>query len=87
MDSFAPKGMSYQRGQSRLMSMIEANVNLVVAFGISWFAQVYLVSWLLEIQISGRQGAGIVLLFSVLSFIRQFVLRRIFNYIEVRRGR
>ena len=57
-------------GQSRLMSMVEANVNLVVAFGISWFAQVYLVSWLLGIQISGRQGAGIVLLFSILSFIR-----------------
>ena len=74
-------------GQSRLMSMLEANANVAVGFGLSWFAQVYLVSWLLGIKISGKQGAGIVLLFSVLSFIRQFALRRVFNYIGVRRNK
>ncbi len=76
-----------ERGQSRLMSLVEAHVNLIVAFGISWFAQVYLVSRFLGVQISGTQGASMVLLFIVLSFVRQFLLRRLFNFIQVRGSR
>lgn len=69
--------------QSKLMSAVEAQVNLVVGFGLSWAVNVWLVPWLFGVRMNARQGFGIVVLFSVFSFIRQFVLRRVFNRVDV----
>lgn len=65
--------------QTRLQSIIEANVNLMVGFGISWAANVWVVPSLFGVAMSAKQGFGMVVLFSVLSLIRQYVLRRVFN--------
>ena len=71
--------------QSRWMSAVEAKANLLLAFGISWALQVYLVPWLFGISISPSQGVGIVAVFTLSSFVRQYVVRRLFVGIERRR--
>lgn len=71
--------------QTRLESLLEAKVNLAVGFGIAWFTNVYLAPWLLGVHMSGKQGFGMVVLFSVLSLIRQYTLRRVFETMGRRR--
>jgi N-acetylglutamate synthase-like GNAT family acetyltransferase len=63
------------------MSAVEAKANLLLAFGISWLLQVYAIPFLFGIQVSAEQGLGIVTLFTVSSFVRQYIVRRGFNRI------
>jgi hypothetical protein len=70
--------------QTRLQSVLEAKLNLLVGFGASWATNVWVVPWLFGVQMNAKQGLGIVVLFSVISLIRQYSLRRLFNYWEQR---
>lgn len=65
--------------QSKLMSFVEALTNLVVAFVISCAAQYYIVPLITGKQFTLSQSAWIVVMFTVLSLIRQYLLRRLFN--------
>ena len=67
--------------QTRLQSFVEAKVNLLVGFGLSWAVNVWVVPPLFGVQMNAKQGLGVVLLFSVLSIVRQYTLRRLFNRI------
>jgi hypothetical protein len=70
--------------QSKLMSMLESIINIVVGFGISLAAQVYFLP-LLGVQVSFHQNLVFALIMTVISIVRSFALRRVFEALHIRR--
>lgn len=65
--------------QSRMDSIVEASINILIGFIISW-----LFFWAVISPIYGfRSGVGesftITVLYTILSFVRQYFIRRWFN--------
>ena len=68
--------------QSRLMSLIEAATNIVVGYGLAVLTQV-LVFPLFGLSVSLGENLSIGAVFTVVSLVRSFALRRIFNRLSV----
>ena len=68
--------------QSRWMSLVESATNIVVGFGLAVLTQV-LVFPLFGLSVSLGENLGIGAVFTVVSLVRSFVLRRIFNGLSV----
>ncbi len=73
------------RGQSRVASLIEAIVNIVVGASVAYASQVIIfglynihVSWKLNLEMTGW--------FTAVSIARSFLLRRLFNWFTIRNG-
>jgi uncharacterized membrane protein (DUF485 family) len=64
--------------QTRLGSLIEAVVNVLIGFGIN-FAANLLVLPLFGFNVSPGQAFGIGLIFTVISIARSYAIRRWFN--------
>lgn len=64
--------------QTRLGSFVEAWTNIIVGFTINWCANM-LVLPLLGFHIRGGQAFEIGLLFTGISLLRSYWLRRLFN--------
>jgi len=69
--------------QSRTMSLIEAITNVVVGYGIAVLTQV-LAFPAFGLHATLRQNLQLAALFSVVSVLRSFVLRRAFEAARVR---
>ena len=67
--------------QSRLMSMVEAIVNVLVGFWVAVLSQM-LVFPLFDLQASFSQNIGMGLIFTVVSLLRSYLLRRFFNALQ-----
>ncbi|MCX7315367.1 MAG: hypothetical protein NTZ22_00615 [Hyphomicrobiales bacterium] len=67
--------------QSRLMSMVEAIVNVLVGFWVAVLSQM-LVFPLFDLQASFSQNIGMGLIFTVVSFVRSYLLRRFCNALQ-----
>lgn len=70
--------------QSKLMSLIEATVSILVGFGISLTAQVLILP-LLGVAISFSQNLTFALIMTAISIARQYVMRRVFEALHIRR--
>jgi hypothetical protein len=70
--------------QSKIMSLVESVINIVVGFGISLAAQIYFLP-LLGVQISLSQNVTFALIMTVVSIARSFALRRVFEALHIRR--
>jgi hypothetical protein len=64
--------------QSRLMSLVEATTNVVVGYGIGVGVQI-IVFPAFGFTVSLRQNLVIGLVFTVVSIMRSYTLRRLFN--------
>lgn len=64
--------------QTRAGSLVEAAVNIAVGFAINWTANM-LVLPLFGFNVTGAEAFGIGLIFTGISLVRQYVLRRWFN--------
>lgn len=64
--------------QSRLGSLIEVGLNILIGFGINWFANLWILP-LYGFHITGGQAFSMGLIFTVISVVRGYVLRRFFN--------
>ena len=64
--------------QTKLGSFIEAWANIVVGFTINWCANMVVLPWF-GFKISGGKAFEIGLIFTVISLLRSYVLRRWFN--------
>jgi hypothetical protein len=64
--------------QSRTMSVVEAVANVVVGYGVAVAAQLIVFPWF-GLNASVRQSLGLGLVFTFVSLIRSYVLRRLFN--------
>ena len=70
--------------QSRIMSLIEAVVSILVGFGISVTAQAVFLP-MFGVTISFAQNISFALVMTALSIARQYILRRIFEALHIRR--
>ena len=64
--------------QSRLASFIEALTNVGIGMVVSFFGQIVVSHWY-NLPLNLAQNVQIVLFFTVLSVLRSYVLRRVFN--------
>lgn len=64
--------------QTRTMSAVESVANVLVGYGIALTTQV-VVFGLLEIPVSFAQNLWIGGIFTVVSLVRSYVVRRLFN--------
>lgn len=71
--------------QSRLMSAVESGVNVVVGFGIAVATQA-VVFPIFGLHASTSDHLAIGAVFTVVSVIRSYCLRRVFEAIRVRGG-
>jgi hypothetical protein len=72
-------------GQSRTHSMAEASANLVIGFVGSLLVTAYLLPHI-GIQISTQQNFGMTAIFTVLSLLRAYFVRRLFNRLHSQKG-
>lgn len=71
--------------QTRLMSLVEAIANVVVGYGIAVLTQLLVFPWFgLPARIGDALAIGAV--FTLVSLIRGFALRRLFERLRVRRN-
>lgn len=70
--------------QSKLMSMLETSLSTAAGFGISLLAQWYFLP-LLGVSISLHQNFFFAVIMTVVSLARQFILRRVFEALHIRR--
>lgn len=69
--------------QTRRHSAFEAATNMIVGMALSWLAGL-VVYPLLGIEITHGQNTTIVLLFTLISLVRSYSLRRMFNWLAHR---
>lgn len=67
--------------QTRLGSWLEAWANILIGFGINWLANL-LVFPLFGFAITPIQAFHVGLIFTAISLVRSYALRRIFNRIK-----
>lgn len=65
--------------QTRLGSLIEACVNIVIGFAINFCANLIVLPWF-GFNVSAGQAFGIGLVFTVIAIGRMYVIRRYFNH-------
>jgi hypothetical protein len=70
--------------QSRAMSLVESIINIAVGFGISLLAQWYFLP-MLGVAIDFKQNLFFALIMTAVSICRQFILRRVFEALHIRR--
>lgn len=64
--------------QTRRESMIEATVSTLIGFGISYFAWIWIVAPLFGLPITHGVNFAITCIFTVVSLIRGYGVRRLF---------
>lgn len=70
--------------QSRLMSFLEANVSTFIGMGVAFTSQI-VVFPLVGIQANLAQNVIVTAIFTVISIIRQYLVRRLFVWWEWRK--
>lgn len=69
--------------QTKKQSFIESITNVAVGYGVALLSQIVIFPYF-GIKVSLRQNMVIGCFFTVISILRSYVLRRIFNFITVR---
>lgn len=64
--------------QTRKGSLTEAVANIAIGFGINWGLNMIVLPWF-GFHVTGGQAFGIGLVFTGVSLVRSYVLRRWFN--------
>lgn len=64
--------------QTRVGSAIEVALNILVGFSVNWIANLYILP-LYGFEITGGQAFSMGLIFTVISIVRSYVIRRWFN--------
>ncbi len=67
--------------QSRTGSFLEAWANIAVGFSINWVANLMILP-LYGFPINGGQAFSMGLIFTAISLVRSYTLRRVFNQIR-----
>lgn len=70
-------------GQSRLGSALESVANVAVGWGVALAAQIIVLPWF-GVNLAMADNLAISAIFTVISFVRSLVIRRLFNRIQGR---
>lgn len=68
------------------MTIIEAVADNIIAFGLSLFVTMYVWSFIFGVEANLAQGTGSVLIFSAMSIVRRYIVRRGFEWLKHDRG-
>lgn len=71
--------------QSRLASLVEVVTNMVVGFAVSVYAQAVIFPMYGFSTLTITQNVQIVAIFTVISMIRSYLVRRFFNWLTARK--
>lgn len=69
--------------QSRLMSLVESVANVIVGYGVAVFTQI-LIFPIFGLHTTLAQNLKMGAIFTVVSIVRSFALRRVFEAIRMR---
>ncbi len=69
--------------QSRRMSLLESLTNVLVGYGVAIVTQILVFPWF-GLQVSLGDNLAIGTIFTVVSLIRSYALRRVFEHLRVR---
>lgn len=70
--------------QTKTHSLIEAVVNVAVGLTISLLANLYIIPPIIHAPVSIHAAGIISVIFTAISLIRSYTLRRIFNYVSIK---
>ncbi len=70
-------------GQSHKHSLLESITNVVVGFGIATVANLIVMPWF-GYNVSARDSAGIGGVLTIVSIVRSYWLRRLYNWYHVK---
>lgn len=73
----------YRSGQTRRGSLAESLTNIVVGYGVAFFTQVLIFPWF-GLHASTGDNLKIGAIFTVVSLIRSYGLRRAFNFFSLK---
>ena len=65
--------------QSRLMSATEVSCNIGTGVLVSWVVTIYLIPWMLGVEMTVKMALDITLIYTAVSMVRSYIWRRIFN--------
>ena len=65
--------------QTRLQSLIESLSNIAVGFGVALLTQIIVFPWF-GIDIRFHENLGISVIFTVVSIVRSYLIRRFYNW-------
>jgi hypothetical protein len=68
--------------QTRLGSAVETMANIVIGFAINWVCNLLILP-LFGFDITGTQAFNMGLIFTVISIVRSYALRRFFNSLKL----
>lgn len=71
--------------QTKLQSFFEANVITAIGFGISWAVTPFVLA-AFGYSVGAGTAFGITVVYTAISIVRGYLVRRFFNRMEVRRG-
>lgn len=69
--------------QTRAQSVVETVWNYVVGFLLAWLMNKYVLAWM-GYPVSNNQATGLTFLFTAVSVIRSYTVRRFFNWWNAR---
>lgn len=75
--------MTAQIKQTRKASLAEAVMNVAIGYGVALLSQIIVFPWF-GIRIGLAENIAIGLIFTVISIVRSFALRRFFEALRVR---
>lgn len=67
--------------QTKTGSFVESWTNVFVGFAINYWANIFILPWF-GFHVTHSQAFGIGLIFTVISLIRSYILRRWFNSLK-----
>lgn len=69
--------------QSKACSAFESILNIAVGIGVSFLANIIVLPWF-GFDVKFDQALGITAIFTAISFVRSYMLRRFFNWLHVK---
>lgn len=72
--------------QSQRASLFEAATNLVVGFALSWWTSYVVIPAMLGVRASPAETTQFVGIFTAITLVRSYALRRLFNWWHVRQA-
>lgn len=70
------------KGQTKIESAIESGFNITLGFIVAVLAQMVIFPWF-DINVTMSDNIYIATAFTVVSFIRSYLIRRAFNYLQI----
>ena len=69
--------------QSKIMSLVESTTNILVGYGLAVGTQFIVFPWF-GMRVGVMENLGIGLIFTVVSLVRSYSLRRVFEWMRTR---